>query len=77
MLDGKRVNLKDIVIPREELDVRYSRSSGAGGQHVNKTNTKADVRFHVQSASWLSDDVKKRLTSEYSQYLTDENWFMV
>ena len=30
-------------IPRNELDVRVSRSSGAGGQHVNKTSSRVEI----------------------------------
>lgn len=53
-------------IPVDELDITYSRSSGPGGQHVNRIETKVDLRFHVQSASWISDKVKERLASNVS-----------
>lgn len=33
----------------------------AGGQNVNKLNTKAEVRFNVLEATWLPDEVKERL----------------
>ena len=36
-----------IQVPLRELTFRYSRSSGPGGQHVNKTSTKATLRFDV------------------------------
>ncbi|KAJ8931191.1 hypothetical protein NQ314_015933 [Rhamnusium bicolor] len=55
-------------IPIEELDITFSRSSGPGGQNVNKVNTKVDVRFHLQSAKWLSDEIKEKL-SEKEGYL--------
>ncbi|HZV68066.1 MAG TPA: alternative ribosome rescue aminoacyl-tRNA hydrolase ArfB [Saprospiraceae bacterium] len=41
-----------------ELDFRTSRSSGAGGQHVNKTETKVEVLFDVNASEGLSDDEK-------------------
>ncbi|XP_060794948.1 peptidyl-tRNA hydrolase ICT1, mitochondrial [Neoarius graeffei] len=48
-------------IPVDKLKITYSRSSGPGGQHVNKVNTKAEVRFHVQTAEWISDEVRKEI----------------
>lgn len=48
-------------IPLKEMEITYSRSSGPGGQNVNRIDTKVDLRFHVQSASWISDVVKQRL----------------
>uniref|UniRef100_A0A8D0D9T4 Large ribosomal subunit protein mL62 n=2 Tax=Sander lucioperca TaxID=283035 RepID=A0A8D0D9T4_SANLU len=48
-------------IPVDRLTVSYSRSSGPGGQHVNKVSTKAEVRFHVQTADWLPEDVRQNI----------------
>ncbi|CAL8304113.1 unnamed protein product [Lota lota] len=48
-------------IPIDRLKVSYSRSSGAGGQHVNKVNTKAEIRFHVQTADWIPQDVRQKI----------------
>ncbi|XP_069563526.1 large ribosomal subunit protein mL62 [Brachyistius frenatus] len=48
-------------IPVERLTVCYSRSSGPGGQHVNKVSTKAEVRFHVQTADWIPEDVRQKV----------------
>lgn len=47
--------------PRRHLRVAFSRSSGAGGQNVNKLNTKAEVRFVVAEALWLEPEVRARL----------------
>ncbi|XP_029977286.1 large ribosomal subunit protein mL62 [Sphaeramia orbicularis] len=48
-------------IPIDRLTVSYSRSSGPGGQHVNKVSTKAEVRFHVQTADWIPEDVRQKI----------------
>ncbi|KAM3860082.1 large ribosomal subunit protein mL62 [Diretmus argenteus] len=45
----------------ERLTVSYSRSSGPGGQHVNKVSSKAEVRFHVQTADWIPEDVRQKI----------------
>ncbi|MFZ4523031.1 MAG: alternative ribosome rescue aminoacyl-tRNA hydrolase ArfB [Bacteroidales bacterium] len=41
-----------------ELHFSASRSSGPGGQHVNKVSTKMELRFHVASSVLLSEDEK-------------------
>ncbi|CAG2066149.1 unnamed protein product [Timema podura] len=46
-----KLKFPTIVSVLDELTVTYSRSSGPGGQNVNKVNTKVDLRFHVKSAS--------------------------
>jgi len=53
-----------ISVPRERVRVSFSRSSGAGGQNVNKVNTKAELRFDLSEAGWLPDDVRRRLTEQ-------------
>ncbi|XP_051490954.1 peptidyl-tRNA hydrolase ICT1, mitochondrial [Apus apus] len=50
-------------IPMARLTVSYSRSSGPGGQHVNKVNTKAEVRFHLASADWIPEAVREKMAS--------------
>ncbi|MEO8347408.1 MAG: alternative ribosome rescue aminoacyl-tRNA hydrolase ArfB [Acidobacteriota bacterium] len=48
------------VIADHELDERFVRASGPGGQNVNKVSTAVELRFDV-AASRLSEDVKARL----------------
>ena len=44
------------VVPRDAITFRFSRSSGPGGQHVNKVNTRVEARFRVADASaWLTE----------------------
>ncbi|KAL9833692.1 large ribosomal subunit protein mL62 [Geothlypis trichas] len=48
-------------IPMARLTVSYSRSSGPGGQNVNKVNSKAEVRFHLASADWIPEAVRQKM----------------
>jgi ribosome-associated protein len=60
-----------VAINESELDVSYVRSSGPGGQNVNKTSTKAVVRWNVRSAPGLRDDVKARFLARFASRVTD------
>ena len=54
---------KDIDIPIDKVNFSFARSSGPGGQNVNKLNTKAELRFNVEEAAdvWIPKVVAKRL----------------
>jgi len=51
----------DVVIPASDLDWSASRSGGPGGQNVNKTSTKVDLRFDLPGTTALPPAVKARL----------------
>jgi ribosome-associated protein len=53
--------LSRLAIPLEEIDFRYSRSSGPGGQHAQKTETRVEALFDVDASETLSDAQKARL----------------
>jgi ribosome-associated protein len=59
--DGLVVN-PSLIIPRGELVYRASRSSGAGGQHVNKTSSRIEIEWNVLTAA-LDDDIRSRILS--------------
>lgn len=48
-------------IPLREFEFTFARSSGPGGQNVNKVNTKATLRWAVASSPSLPEDVRQRL----------------
>jgi ribosome-associated protein len=48
-------------IPRGELEVRFTTSGGPGGQHANRTATRVELRFDVESSSALSEAQRQRL----------------
>ena len=53
-----------LVIPSRELKWRFSRSSGPGGQKVNKTNTRVEIIFNIDESKVLNDYQKKVLTKK-------------
>jgi len=59
-----------IHVAADELEIRYVRSSGPGGQNVNKTSTKAVVRWNVRSAAGVRDDVKARFLERFASRIT-------
>ncbi|HXC49420.1 MAG TPA: alternative ribosome rescue aminoacyl-tRNA hydrolase ArfB [Candidatus Limnocylindrales bacterium] len=60
-----------ISICEAELGVSYVRSSGPGGQNVNKTSTKAVVRWNVRASRGLRDDIKARFLARFASRITD------
>ena len=52
-MDDLRVG--SVTIPGDELKVRFTRSSGPGGQNVNKRSTRAEISFPVTTSRALSD----------------------
>ena len=59
-------------IPRSELDVRVSRSSGAGGQHVNKTSSRVEIFWNIPASRALTDEQRARLLDKLSSRLSTE-----
>ena len=60
-----------LVIPSRELKWRFSRSSGPGGQKVNKTNTRVEIIFNIEESKVLNDYQKKVLTKKLKNKLVN------
>ena len=63
---------ESVSIPRSELEVRVSRSSGAGGQHVNKTSSRVEIVWNVLASRALSEEQRARLSDKLSSRITGE-----
>jgi ribosome-associated protein len=59
-------------IPRNELDVKVSRASGAGGQHVNKTSSRVEIFWNIPASRVLTDEQRARLLDKLSARLTTD-----
>jgi ribosome-associated protein len=55
---------KSVVLPRSEIELRTSRSSGPGGQHAQKSETRVEAVFDVEASSALSDVQKRRVLTK-------------
>jgi ribosome-associated protein len=52
---------RSVSIPLSEISFRYSRSSGPGGQHAQKSETRVEALFDVEASSALTDRQKHRV----------------
>ena len=66
-----------VIIPENELEITTSRSGGAGGQHVNKTDSRITVRWNVKTTVALSDAQKARVCDKLQARLTSDGDLMV
>jgi ribosome-associated protein len=64
-------------IPQEELVARATRSSGAGGQHVNKTSSRIQLSWNVAASAALDDAQRERLLHKLSSRLTADGTLTV
>ncbi|KAJ7315998.1 hypothetical protein JRQ81_002160 [Phrynocephalus forsythii] len=64
-------------IPVDRLSISYSRSSGPGGQNVNKVNSKAEVRFHLTSADWIAEDTRQNMAVMHRNKINREGELIV
>nr|CAG4635202.1 EOG090X0JCO [Alona affinis] len=64
-------------IPMDKLDISYSRSSGAGGQNVNKVETKTEIRFHLATAEWIPEPIRTRFAEQVRNQLTKDGYFVI
>ncbi|HEV7948473.1 MAG TPA: alternative ribosome rescue aminoacyl-tRNA hydrolase ArfB [Glaciihabitans sp.] len=60
-----------LTIPAEELHWRFSRSSGPGGQHVNTSDSRAQLSWNVRESLVLTDNQRQRLLSRLEHRLVD------
>jgi ribosome-associated protein len=67
----------DVTIPASDLVARAVRSSGPGGQNVNKVSSKVELRFDLPGTSALGADVKHRLRVLARGRLDADGWLMV
>lgn len=68
---------KSLSIDERELEERFIRASGPGGQNVNKVSTAVELRFDVRHSPSLPEAVRQRLMRLAGRRLTDEGVLVI
>jgi len=61
----------------KEYFFNTSRSSGPGGQHINKTETRVELRFHIDNSELLSDDEKLTIKYKLKNRINAEGYLQI
>lgn len=62
----------DVALLKSELAYKYVRSSGSGGQNVNKVSSKAELYFHVEDSKVFSEVEKQKLVEFFKNRLNKD-----
>lgn len=62
----------DVALLKTELTYKFVRSSGSGGQHVNKVSSKAELYFNLNNSVVFNDAEKLKLTEFFSNRLNKD-----
>jgi ribosome-associated protein len=55
---------RSVALPLAEVELRYSRSSGPGGQHANTSETRVEAVFDVEASAALTEVQKRRVLAK-------------
>ncbi len=68
--DGRHEERPDVKIDPSEMEFTFSRSSGAGGQNVNKVNSRVTLRWNIEDSPSIADGIKQRFYQRYGNRIT-------
>ena len=65
MTDSESIRVtRSVVLPRSEIELRTSRSSGPGGQHAQKSETRVEALLDVEASEALTETQKRRVVAK-------------
>lgn len=64
--------MTQLTIPFSEFSFTFSRSGGAGGQNVNKVNSKVVLEWNINLSESVNSGIKERFRERFKSYLTEE-----
>lgn len=73
-MNGRQIKAKDF---STEFSFTASRSSGPGGQNVNKVSTKVELRFNVADSNLLTEDEKELIKAKLNKKINNENELVI
>jgi ribosome-associated protein len=71
------LSVSSLIIPDRDLTLSFVRSSGPGGQNVNKVATAVQLRFALAESTALPDPVKSRLRTLAGRRLTEDGSILI
>jgi ribosome-associated protein len=75
---GKDIYISSVLsIPFAELEITASRSGGAGGQHVNKTNSRITLRWNIHQSHAITVEQRSLLVQKLAHELTTEGDLLI
>lgn len=75
--DGFLAVTDAIRIPHSEFTFQFSRSSGPGGQNVNKVNTRVQLRWNVAATEAIPEEIRQRIKSRHRRRVNAEGEMIV
>ncbi|KAK9720801.1 hypothetical protein K7432_003903 [Basidiobolus ranarum] len=70
-------NFRKTMIPYKTFETSFNRSSGPGGQNVNKVATKVEMRFLLDDANWLPEYVRQKIVEQNRNRINKKGEFVV
>ena len=67
----------DWVVPADDLEYKFVRSSGPGGQNVNKVASKVELRFKLAASRALNAGQRRRLVAAFPSHVTQDGDFIL
>lgn len=64
-------------IPKSDMDLQFARSSGPGGQNVNKVNSKVELRFNLDQVNWIPKFTKAQMRKQEHRRISKDGMVLV